>query len=450
MINKIVLFFCCSLSFAALCPVYGQSVPDSARVDLWNLHFQQTIITQYKPPMRALYSSLLANGGKSFAQGEANATSLTSTLFAGFRLGKDAAFYFNPEIAGGLGLSGVSGVAGFPNGETYRVGNSTPTVTVARAYLTQVFNLSSPKTVKEEDAPNQLAGNHSDHFIQATIGRFSLADAFDANQYSHDPRTQFFNWSLMSAGAWDYPADVRGYTLAAMIEYNRPKWSLRYAISLEPTEANGPELDWNIGKSNGQTLEYEQRYALHGRAGAVRLLGFFNRSRMASYREETEQVLESPKTDHPLLHVYSKNKAGFDLNAEQALGEGFGVFGRLSWNDGRNETWAFTEIDQSLSVGAVWEGARWKRPGDGLGAAVVVNGISDDHRAFLAAGGYGFIIGDGKLTYGNEVILELYYKCKVWKDNFWLTPDYQFILNPAYNQDRGPANVFGIRAHAEF
>jgi high affinity Mn2+ porin len=126
-----------------------------------------------------------------------------------------------------------------------------------------------------------------------------------------------------------------------------------------------------------------------------------------------------------------------------------GAFARLSWNDGRNETWAFTEIDGSVALGAVTTGAQWKRPADTLGGAVVLNAISAPHQRYLGSGGYGFIIGDGALNYGFENVWEAYYRLQ-------LTPaiafaaDYQFIVNPAYNRDRGPVQVAGLRAHIEF
>ena len=142
-------------------------------------------------------------------------------------------------------------------------------------------------------------------------------------------------------------------------------------------------------------------------------------------------------------------KYGFYVNLEQAINKDVGVFARASWNDGRNEILSFTDVDRSLSGGVSIKGSRWGRSDDTFGLGAAINGQSNPHRAFLAAGGLGLIIGDGKLNYRKEKILETYYAYKIDK---WttLTFDYQFFVDPAYNADRGPVSVFAARLHAEF
>jgi high affinity Mn2+ porin len=169
---------------------------------------------------------------------------------------------------------------------------------------------------------------------------------------------------------------------------------------------------------------------------------------MGDYRQALAANPVNPVVDTNL--VYGKHKYGFGISADQYLTKDFGVFAKVSYNDGKTETWYFTEIDRSLSFGGVLKGNSWKRSDDELGLAFVANGLSAPHRDYLAAGGYGFIIGDGKLNYAHELIAELYYKVNAYQKKFWLSPDYQFILNPAYNKDRGPVNVFSLRAHVEF
>ena len=270
---------------------------------------------------------------------------------------------------------------------------------------------------------------------------------FDNNTYSHDPRTQFMNWALMSNGAWDYPANTRGYTDAVAVEYITPRWEARIAGSLVPTYANGPDLDYNYLKASGTTFELVRNTAIKNHKGAIRFLAYRNLTKAPAY-------LDVIKNDPALDVIYGKNyggvKYGFGINGEQELSDNLGVFLRAGWNDGKTATWAFTEIDRSASAGLNYIGKPWDRPGDVVGIAGVVNGISADHRAFLAAGGYGFIIGDGKLTnYSTENIAEVYYSAKLDKSLF-LTGDYQFVANPAYNADRGPVNVFSVRVHVEF
>lgn len=418
------------------------SAQDSLKTERFSLHFQQTIITQYKPPFSAKYT-----GTNSLLPGTETQSSITSTLFGAARLWKGAEAYFNPELSGGSGLSSALGVAGSPNGETFRVGSTAPAIFIARLYLKQNFEWGTEKDTLEAEA-NQLAGLRSKRYFSIAAGKFGMADFFDGNEFSHDPRTQFMNWSLMDNGAWDYPANTRGYVLGAMAELGMPDWSLRFAFTASTTEANMSIWDQKIGKANTQTLEFEKRYTLNGRKGTTRILGFLNNGKMGDYNRALALSPVAPNID--TTHAYGRHKYGFAISADQYLTNNFGVFAKLSYNDGHTETWYFTEIDRSLSFGATLKGSAWNRKDDELGLAFVGNGISASHRNYLAAGGYGFIIGDGKLNYGTEMIAELYYKLNAYQNKLFLSPGYQFIVNPGYNKDRGPVNVLSIRAHIEF
>ncbi|HEY9004062.1 MAG TPA: carbohydrate porin [Mucilaginibacter sp.] len=408
----------------------------------FSLHFQQTIITQYKPEFSAPYS-----GQNSLITNQETESSITSTLFGAARLWKGAEAFFNPEISGGSGLSQTLGVAGFPNGETFRVGGVQNKIYIARLYFRQNFEWGKEKDTIEDDV-NQLPGLKSKRYFSITVGKFGMADFFDANAFSHDPRAQFMNWSLMDNGAWDYPANTRGYVFGSVAELGQPDWTLRFAFTLSVTRENSSTWDAKIGKANTQTLEFEKRYSLSGQKGSIRLLGFLNNGKFGNYRDAINQNPTAPVVDS--TQAYGRHKYGFGINADQYLTKDFGVFAKASYNDGHTETWFFTEIDRSVSFGAVLKGSSWKRPDDEAGLAFVGNGISPDHRDYLAAGGYGFIIGDGKLNYSPEMIAEFYYKVNAYQKKIWLSPDYQFILHPAYNADRGPVNVFGFRAHVEF
>ena len=420
------------------------AAPGTARN--WSLHFQQTLIKQWHNDLTTPYT-----GEYSLADRESAKLSFTSTLFIGRRLWKGASLYFNPEVAGGSGLSGARGIAGFPNGETFRIGDPSPSLYLARLYLRQVFALGSGADTQEDDI-NQLAGPRPRRYFAVNLGKISVADYFDQNSYSHDPRTQFLNWSLMSAGAWDYPANTRGYTAGAVLEYVTPGFALRLASTLMPTLANGPVLDFHYGSAHAETLELTKSYKLGGRAGTVRALGFRNVAAMATYRSAVAVAQATgARPDVETVRRAGHTKMGFGLNAEQEISKNVGLFARLSYNDGKNETWAFTEIDHSTSLGVVSTGARWRRPDDRLGAAVVVNGISPEHRAYLAAGGYGFIIGDGALTYGLERISEVYYSIALPRYHVTISPDYQLVLNPAYNRARsGPVHIAAVRLHIKF
>ncbi len=420
----------------------SQSEKDTSQPKNWTLHFQQTVIGQYHPPFASPYSGL--NSQPSVTP---TAVSITSTLFIGTRLWQGGELYLNPELSGGKGIGKTLGIAGFPNGETYRIGDAQPVVALVRLFFRQTFDLNAKGTEKKEDGVNQLSGNVPDKRLVFTAGRFSVTDIFDANAYSHDARAQFMNWALMSAGAWDYPADTKGYTWGAVAELFEPGWSLKAGITMVPLYANGAAFDDNVTKANSVSAEYDHNIHIHNRPGVVRLIGFYTNAHMGNYQMATyDSIYHHDITE---TRAYGRTKQGFVINAEQEISDNAGLFARVSYNDGKNETWAFTEIDQSLAAGISIKGTKWKRPDDVFGAAVVFNGLSKDHEAYLAAGGYGFLIGDGAINYGYESILETYYNFR-WGKYLFLSPDYQFVLNPGYNRDRGPVNLFALRAHVEF
>lgn len=424
---------------AAINTVFAQ---DTLKQQPFSFHFQQTIITQSKPGFSAPYS-----GQNSLSPNAETQSSITTTFFGAARLWKGAEVYFNPELSGGAGLSKTLGVAGFPNGETFRVGSASPTIYIARLYFKQNFEWGNDKGIIEDDV-NQLGGTKSKRYFSITAGKFGMADFFDGNEFSHDPRSQFMNWALMDNAAWDYPANTRGYTMGLFTEFGQPNWTLRFAFTMVTTVPNESVWDAKIGKANTQTIEYERRYAINGQKGTLRLLGFLNNGKFGDYNLAIAQNPKAPNVD--TTQAYGRHKYGFGINADQYLTKDLGVFAKASYNDGHTETWFFTEIDRSVTFGGVLKGTSWKRKDDELALAFIGNGISQPHRDYLAAGGYGFLIGDGKLNYAPEMIAELYYKINAYQHKFWLTPDYQFILNPAYNKDRGPVNVFSIRAHVEF
>ena len=426
---------------------YGKSQVDKDTLSTpqqWNIHFQNTEILQYHPGFHADYS-----GQNSLNPNSETTISSTSTLFLGFRTWKHGALYFNPEVSAGKGFSKTLGVAGFPNGEVYRVSDPKPQFTPARFYLRQIFPLSKNCKSVEDDL-NQLAGNIPESYFAINAGKFSIMDFFDDNQYSHDPRRQFFNWALMGNGAWDYPADTKGYTYGAVVELVKPNWALRFSTVMVPTEANGPVFDGNIKHANSEALEFERKISFKGLTGFVHILGYFTQAKMGSYQKAIEWGImhnTSPAIDS--VQKVGNTKYGFGFSLGQQITKNTGIFFRAGWNDGHNETWVFTEIDKTLSGGFNFNGKFWHRNDDEIGVAFIANGLSEWHKKYLAVGGYGFIIGDGSLNYGTETVAEVYYSFRLKMFALSISPDYQFIINPAYNKDRGPVNAFGIRAHFE-
>jgi len=416
----------------------------------WTYHFQTTVIAQKHSAFKSPYI-----GENSLVDTvEPTALSLTSTLFLGRKLWKGASIYFNPELSGGKGLSFTKGVAGALNGETYRVGATEPQVFVARAYIQQHIRLGNSGDELLPDDFNQVEEKVPVSRITLTAGKFAVADVFDDNSYCKDPRTQFFNWSMWANGAWDYPADTRGYTYGVVAELKKRTWGVKISSVAVPRVANFHLLEYKLFDAHSETFELDHKHKINNKEGVLRFIASYTRSKAPSYKE----ALEALSTNNTfLLDVISGNtenttyggkKFGLGLNLEQELSKDVGLFSRLGWNDGKYVSWAFTEIDQTFNIGLSIKGDRWKRGEDVFGIGAAMNGLSSGHREFLKRGGYGFIIGDGQLNYAPETIVESFYNAKLLPF-CWLTFDYQFVANPGHNKDRGPAHVFALRAHVE-
>lgn len=443
MIFTLAAFTCLSTS------IFAET--DSTRKDKnWSAHFQTTVIGQKHSAFPSLY-----RGDKSLSDSvEPVAVSLTGTLFLGRRLWKGAAIYFNPEIAGGKGLSFATGVAGALNGETYRVGAVEPVVFIARVYLQQHFPLGNTSYEYVEDDQNQLGGRIPSSRVTISLGKFAISDFFDYNSYSKDPRTQFFNWSIWANGAWDYPADTRGYTEGLVAELIKPNWSLRFSTVAVPRIANFHEMEYKLFDAHSETVEFQHKLSIHKRPGNLRFIFSNTASRAPSYDDGIKAIADNNSFILSVIKgdtenvSYGGHKVGLGLNFEQQISDNIGVFSRIGWNDGKYATWAFTEIDQTITAGISIRGTKWKRPDDTWGFALASNGISQGHMDFLKSGGYGFIIGDGTLSYGPELIMETYYNARLFQF-LWLTLDLQLVNNPAYNRDRGPVFVYALRGHVE-
>lgn len=414
----------------------------------YNIHGQTTLIPQGNLPFRSPYQ-----GAYSLDPSLKYRATATTTLFLGARLFENSEVYFNPELAagGGIGnpLNGTVGFGGFPNGEATRTGAPQPTPYIARLFWKQTIGLGGEQE-KIEEAANALGGLVDVNRITLRFGKMSAGDVFDDNAYSHDPRTQFMNWGLMYNGAWDYPANVRGYTYGGAAEWNTKLWSFRYGIFAEPAVANGAAFDPQILRANANTFEVERRFKIADRPGSVAVLAYLNNAHMGSYRLALQTAAQQPDglPDIQSTRDY-RIKYGVGMTAEQELTDDIGLFGRLGWNDGQSETWAFTEIDRTASIGVQIKGTRWKRPDDRFGVALLFNGLSDAHRDYLAAGGVGFIVGDGRLNYSPEQIVETYYNFQL-KKGIVVGLGFTGVNHPGYNRDRGPVAIGTLRLHYEF
>jgi high affinity Mn2+ porin len=416
----------------------------AADPETWNLYYQATSIGQHHGTFNSPYEGPLSL--QNYPESDA---SITTTLFFGLRIGPGTQFYFNPEIAGGKGFSNVDGLANPSNGELPRVASATPKPYIARLYITHDFGFGDATEHVESDE-NQLAGDRPMVRYTITAGRFSDSDFFDDNNYSHDPRTQFMAWGVMYNGAWDYPADTRGYTWGIVNEFHTRNWSFKYGVAAEPSVANGGRFDRRLFVDQGQTFQEERRYSLASHSGSIRWLQFLNRTRSGSYQEAVHLAEQTGSTpDVQAIRRPGTLKYGTGISFDQELSRDFGVFSRLGWNDGKTEDFAFTAIDRLAEAGLSLKGTSWKRKDDVVATAFAAAGTSGVHAVYLAMGGLDFLIGDGKLNYAPEYLWESYYSARVMR-GLVATFDLQHYNNPAYNHDRGPVWVESIRLHIEF
>ena len=406
---------------------------------------QINFIFQTNPPFDAAYS-----GTNSFRNRYEKATSRVMTLFTGLKLNDSTELLVDVEETGGRGLSDALGLAGFVNLDVVRNPDLGQAPYLARAMVHKVFALSKNK-VEVDRGPLSGFTQLPARRIEFRFGKFSLADFFDLNTVGTDSHFQFLNWTIDNNGAWDYAADTRGYTVGAIVAYESPTWGFHFAEALMPTVANGIDLQWNLRRARAENFEFILHRGLVSRNGVIRLLAYNNSANMGIYRIANQNFLAgltpTPEiTAHPLQVT---GKYGFALNIEQQLNSWVSAYGRFGWNNGRTESYAYTEVDQSVQLGLGFYGNGWKRKFDRAGIAFVSNAIKRDHQQYLALGGLGFLLGDGGLTYGRENIFESYYTAHVWK-GLYLGPDVQHINNPGYNRARGPVFVGGLRVHLEF
>ncbi|MBX9650459.1 MAG: carbohydrate porin [Xanthobacteraceae bacterium] len=415
--------------------------PPALETDRFAFHAQATYVNQYDPSFAAPYK-----GRNSLAPNIGRETS-DITLYGGVRLWQGAEAWINPELDQGFGLSGSVGIAGFPSGEAYKVGANYPYTRLHRAFLRQTIDLGG-EVQKVDAGLNQFSGTQTSDRLVFTVGKIGVIDVFDTNRYAHDARSDFMNWSIVDTGSFDYAADAWGYSLGAAAEWYQGPWTFRaglFDLSIAPNEtfldSRFEQVQW-VG-------EIERRYVIWDQPGKLAITGFQTRGRMGSFQDAIQlAALTGGPANIAAVRQY-QSRDGISMNLEQQLMPNVGLFVRAGIADGRFEPFEFADIDQTVAAGLSVSGKQWGRDDDTFGIAGVVNGISGVHQAFLNAGGMGILVGDGKLPHpGNEEILETYYSFPVFASK--VTLDYQLIVNPAYNRDRGPVSVLGLRVHTQY
>jgi high affinity Mn2+ porin len=415
--------------------------PPVPEFDNFAVHGQTTYVSQYVFPFRNPYS-----GQNSLAPNQGRET-WDATAFVGMRLWQGAELWVNTEIDQGFGLSSTLGVAGFPSGEAYKVGAAVPYARIPQYFVRQTIDLGGD-THKVDGAANQFSDSQTANRLVFTVGKFGVTDVFDTNKYAHDPRNDFMNWALIDTGTFDYAADAWGFTYGAAAEWYQGDWTVRGGIFDLSVVPNDVELDPHFGQFQW-VGEIERRYDFWGQPGKIAVTGFLSRGRMGSFSDAIALAAATggvPATS--AVREYT-SRGGLSLNLEQQITADLGVFVRAGFANGNIEPYEFSDIDRTAAAGLALAGKSWGRPDDSVGLAGVINGISGVHQAYLNAGGLGILVGDGMLPHpAPEQIIEAYYQLPV--SFFKLTLDYQFIVNPAYNSDRGPASVVAARMHAQF
>ena len=429
---------------------YSQSVVENpelmkrelAAAEVWAVYGQVTNVTQ----KHARFSSPYQGQNSLDAHGR-NEETTDITLYAGLRLPSGSEVWINPEIDQGFGLSNTVGMAGFPSGEAYKIGANTPYLRIPRAFVRHTIALNK-ESEHVEASPNQLGGQRAQENLTLTAGKFSVTDIFDTNSYAHDPRVDFLNWSVIDAGAFDYAADSWGFTYGMAAEWTTGDRTLRGGVFQLSGVPNGKITRVDFSQYMLVT-EFEQRYVWQNHPGKLKLLVFANRGGMARYTDANRFAYATNSTPDVALVRKPAWRSGAAINIEQELSSNIGVFIRGSLNDGSKEAYEFTEINRSIAAGVVIKGEYWERPSDTVGIAVVKNSLSSQARDYFSRGGIGILIGDGGLTYGAENIVEAYYSIRLAKQ-ISLSLDLQHANNPAYNQSRGPVQLYALRLHAEF
>jgi high affinity Mn2+ porin len=417
---------------------------DAAAPDqTWAIHGQATFVQQGNLAFRSPY-----RGPNSLDPVALGRETTDATLYLGYRPWRGAEVWIAAEIDQGFGLSDTLGVAGFPSGEAYKVGAVHPYGRIQKTFLRQTIDLGGEGEAVDADL-DQLRGRRSADRLVLTVGKFAVTDIFDANDYAHDPRHDFLNWSVIDNGTFDYAADSWGYSYGVAAELWLGGWTVRLGVFDMSDVPNSPALEDDF--SEFQLIgEAERRYRLVNRPGKIEITGFLTRARMGTFADAIAraQIVGGPADIAAVRHY--RSRPGVSVNLQQELTGELGLFAHAGIADGSKETYEFSDIDQSLAVGLSLKGARWGRGGDTVGLAFVVDQISREHQLFLAAGGLGILVGDGRLPHpGSERIVETYYNIAVVKA-LHLTFDYQFVDNPAYNRDRGPVSVFAARVHTQF
>jgi high affinity Mn2+ porin len=417
---------------------------EQVTTEQWAIHGQTTFTWQLQPGFRAAFT-----GPQSLPADANGRETFDATVYLGFRPWQGAEIWFNPETDQGFGLGNSFGVAAYLSGEAYKLGQNDPYYRMARAFFRQTIDLGGEPEKLDPDL-NQLGGTQTANRIVLTVGKVSVVDIFDTNKYAHDPREDFLNWAILDVATFDYAADAWGATYGAAAEWYQDRYAARVGVFDMPSVPNSTALTLPLLHQTQFVAELEERHTLWDQPGKIKVLYWLSRGNLGTYSDALALAYATRTTPSTGAVANYRSKYGVAFNLEQQLASDLGLFVKGGWSQGGVEEDAFTDMNASVTAGLSLAGTRWGRPDDTVGLAGVISEISAIGSHYLAAGGLGGIIGDGALfKSGPEEVLETYYSFAAFS---WakVTGDYQFVNNPAYNQQRGPVSAFALRLHAEF
>jgi high affinity Mn2+ porin len=448
-----------ALVLALPCAAFGEEE------ERWNAYGQATYIANKHDAFSAPYTNLNGSPNSLLAQKE-RSWSATATAYLGVRPWQGGEIFFVPEMIAQVAFSGLRGLGGsVQNGELEKTGFSKPIYYRSRLFLRQTWNLGG-ETERVESGPMQLAHVISSRRFVLTAGNLAIIDLFDRNDFAGDIRQQFLSMNFATYAAYDFGADARGYSWGVAGEYFVDKWVFRAGRFLLPVLPNQLQLDHQFFKHYADQVEIERGHTWAGRPGKIQVLAYRNVAQMGRWDDAMNALAADPAknaancteynygsangTAPDLCYVRGRHvKYGLGVSFSQAVSDDAGINLRVMKSDGQSEVDAFESADASAALALLVKGTRWKRAQDSVGIGVAQNWISSAHANYHSMGGVDAFIGDGAIRKAPERGFEAYYNIGVTKF-FWLTLDYQRVVNPAYNADRGPVNIYGFRVHAEF
>lgn len=395
------------------------------------MHVEGQMTAVYQTPLHTSFTRY--NGRTDLAENWKSQVLIMATLPFYLNPWKNCVINITPEYSGGNGLGDGTGISSYPNA-LYAFPQAKPYI--LRAQIQQLFDLKT-------------FADGSKNTLEVRAGRFILQEMFNCNQWAYDPKKDFLNFNHTMMSAWDAATTAYGYTHGVAARLRMKKNIFSGALVTVNAIQGDITTDWNVRQGQSINLQYCRALALWSKTLNIHLLAYNNRTFSGAWKDLPNDTNTIGTFSFPDSLKAYHNKTGIGLDADLALDDETGVFVRFSFNDGRSESMGYTQADQAFNIGFSKGMSRFKRPNDNFGLAFSANGLSKGHRAYVNAGGNGFMLAGGPINYGYEMAFETYYRLNLFSKTD-ITFNYQLILNPAYNKDYMRLDAFAVRLQFEF